>query len=222
MVALIFFMVNINLTKKQEDYINTIYELQDTFGIAKIIDLVKILKYSPGGINDELKRLERKGIIERYRYSGFKLTEKGLEIAKITKRKHRISESFLYVFLNVPWEKCHILSNELEHTIEGELEKYILNKIENLSVCPHGNSIDLNEGKNEIKLLDAYENNYYIVKRISYEEFNILLLLKNYGIIPSKKIYIKFKYENGLIITTEKGEFPLEGILPYAVKLYEK
>ncbi len=214
-------MVNIKITKKQEDYLNTIYELQDTFGIAKIVNIVKILNYSPGGINDELKRLEKKGYIERYRYSGFKLTETGMEIARITVRKHRISEAFLYYILNVPWEKCHILSGEIEHSMEGELEEFVLRKIDNISNCPHGNSFDISDDKNELRLLDAMENREYTVKRISYEESNTLLLLKNYAITPSKKIFIITKTNDSIVVKTEKGVFPIEGLYLLAVRLNE-
>lgn len=211
----------INLTREQEDYINAIYELQDTFGIAKIVHLSNILKYSPGAINDEIRRFEKKGFVERIPYRGFKLSEKGMEVARITVRKHRISEAFLYSVLDVPWEKCHILSSEIEHSVAGDLESYILDKIKNMERCPHGNSFDIDMDVNDLKLLDAQVGRNYTVKRITYEEFNTLLLMKGYGIIPGKSIMIMSKNGESILLRSEKGEFPIEGFYRFAVRLNE-
>lgn len=219
--TLLFFMVSIKLTRQQEDYINAIYELQDTFGIAKIVLLSKILKYSPGAINDELKRLEGKGYIERIPYSGLRLTSIGFEAAKITVKKHRISEAFLFKILDVPWEKCHLLSSEIEHSISGELEMYFMKKIGEKGTCPHGNSFNIEEDKDDIRALDAEPNKNYLVKRISYEESTTLMLMKIYGIMPGKKIKIISKTMDTVTIENENGIFPLEGIFALSVRLNE-
>jgi DtxR family Mn-dependent transcriptional regulator len=221
MFTLTIFMVSINLTKEQEDYINAVYELQDTLSIAKIVHLSRILNYSPGAINDEMKRLEKKGYVIRIPYRGFRLSQDGMEVARITVRKHRISEAFLFHILDVPWERCHLLSMEIEHSISGDLEKYIIEKIKDNKKCPHGNSFDINEDTKDLRLVDAELGKEYTVKRISYEESSTLFIMRSYGIIPGKKIRVLSRDKHGVMVSTENGDFHLEGIYEMAVRINE-
>lgn len=207
MFTLTYFMVNINITKDQEDYLIKMFELQESFGLSKITSLSKILNYSPGAINDELKRFERMGLIKRIPYKGIVLTNDGLKIAQEATKKHRLAELFLYHVLNVPWDKCHELSMEIEHAIDGPLEEYISKKLKKYDTCPHGNPISYEKFLNEIKLSSVNVNEKFKIKRITFEEKNILSKFKAYGIIPNNFIILIEKTEDGGYIRTSKGKF---------------
>ncbi|MDP8011252.1 MAG: metal-dependent transcriptional regulator [Thermoplasmata archaeon] len=203
-------MVNNKLTREQEDYIIKIFEFEESFGITKLTDLSKILNYSTGAINDEIKRFEKMGIVVRIPYKGIMLSEYGKKIAEDVTRKHRIAEAFLYYVLNVPWEKCHLLSSDMEHAVNGQLEKYILKKLKNLKQCPHGNPFQITNTKDEKKLLEAELNVSYIINRITFEESDILIKYKTFGILPGEKIKILEKNEFGALVNTKKGKFILD------------
>ncbi|MGC8663604.1 MAG: metal-dependent transcriptional regulator [Thermoplasmata archaeon] len=203
-------MVSINLTREQEDYIIKIFELEESFGITRLKELSKILNFSPGAINDEIKRFEKMGLVERIPYKGIVLSLTGKEAAKEVTRKHRIAEAFLYYVLNVPWEKCHLLSSDIEHAINGQLEKYVLKKLKNLKYCPHGNPFVDDEKIKDVRLSEALTNVNYKVSRITYEESDILLKYKTFGILPDEKIKILEKNEKGAVIITHRGKFILD------------
>jgi len=202
-------MVNIKLTREQEDYFISIYELQESFGIARLTLLARILKFSPGAVNDEIKRFQKMGLIEKIPYRGITLSEKGMEIAREVVKRHRIAEAFLYNVLDVPWEKCHLLSSDFEHAVNGQLENFILKKIKNMKTCPHGNPFSITEGKKEIKLIDAEINVNYRIERITFEELNILTKFKTNGILPGNDIKLLEKDDGGIILT-KKGKFVLD------------
>ncbi len=203
-------MANIKLSNEQENYLLKIYEFQESFGIVKLRDLKNVMHFSFGAINDEIVRLEKFGFVKKIPYRGIKLTEKGLDISRKITKKHRLAELFLFKFLDVPWEKCHELSDDFEHSIKGDLEKYIIKKLGNEKYCPHGNPID-GAIKNEIPLEKVKVDQEYRILRITYEEENILSILKAMGIMPDKKIRIKKKSNGTVLFETETGQFTLTG-----------
>ncbi len=193
-----------------EDYILTIFELQESFGVAKISKIGEILNITPGAVNDEIKRLEKEGIIKRIPRKGILLTEKGYNISKEVVRRHRIAEAYLFYFLNVPWEECHRLSHQFEHVIKDEIEKYIMKKISEIKSCPHGNKFNIDEPGSNLKLNEAETNKKYIVERITFEEKDILYKFKSIGIFPGKLIEIVQKFEDYSIVKTDNGKFPID------------
>jgi len=203
-------MVDIKLTREQEDYFISIYELEESFGISHLTLLAKIMKYSTGAVNDEINRFEKMGLVKKIPYKGIVLSDKGMILASNVVKKHRIAEAFLYNILNVPWEKCHILSSDFEHAINGQLEKFILKKLKNLSTCPHGNPFSIKEQKDEIRLIDADLKVTYKVQRITFEELNILTKFKTFGIKPNENIKLIEKNSEGAIVLTRKGRFILD------------
>ncbi len=201
-------MVDIKLSNEQENYLLKIFEIQESFGTVKLRDLKNVMHLSFGAINDEMIRLEKFGLVRKIPYKGLKLTEKGLKVSKIITKKHRLAELFLFKFLDVPWEKCHELADDFEHSIKGDLEKYIIKKMENEKNCPHGNPIN-GYIKNEIPLEKGKVNQEYRILRITFEEENVLSILKVMAIMPDKKIKVKKKGNDTMLVETETGQFTL-------------
>ncbi len=193
-----------------EDYLLTIYELQDSFGMARLSEIGRILNITPGAVNDEIKRMEKIKIVERIPRKGIVLTEKGFEISRDIVRRHRIAEAYLFYFLDVPWEECHRLSHDFEHVIKDEIEIYILKKINDVRSCPHGNRFSIENIGSGMKLLGAEESKKYIIDRITYEERDTLYKFKSMGILPGKIVEIVQRNEDYSIIKTEKGKYPID------------
>ena len=84
-----------------EEYLESIFRLQEKRGIARTSEIVKLLKVAPGTVTNTIERLERKGLVTHTPYKGVKLTEEGARIAMRVIRKHRLSERLLTDILHV-------------------------------------------------------------------------------------------------------------------------
>ena len=107
----------------EEDYIEAIYEVEKTYGYARISDISSILGIKPPTAVNMIKKLEEKGMVEYMRYRGVKLTQKGKKIAKNISKKHEFIRLFL-IALGVDKERANIEAELMEHILSNEtLEK---------------------------------------------------------------------------------------------------
>lgn len=122
-----------------EDYLSTIYRLEEVFGIARTSDISRELGVRPATVSKILRRLAREGYVVWAKFRGFKLSEKGADTVKALVRKHRICEAFLAELGFNPVE-VHEYAHYMEHLpqqIVESIHKYIGSPKE----CPHGNPI---------------------------------------------------------------------------------
>ncbi|MEM2875360.1 MAG: metal-dependent transcriptional regulator, partial [Candidatus Bathyarchaeia archaeon] len=124
-----------------EEYLETIFRLQERSGVARTSALIKALNVSPGTVTNTVERLERGCFIIHEPYRGVKLTEKGQRIALKIVRKHRLLERLLTDILNVAWERVHDAACQLEHNLSDEIVKKIEKVLGHPKTCPHGNPI---------------------------------------------------------------------------------
>ena len=87
------------VTSAVEDYLVTIYRLEEAFGMARTTIIAKELNVKPGTVSKIVSKLELKGLVERTKYRGVKLTKEGRRIAEKIVWKHRIIERFLYDYV---------------------------------------------------------------------------------------------------------------------------
>src|SRR6478609_7022817 len=66
-------------------------------------------------VTDMLKRLAGKKLVIYQKSKGFKLTEKGKQLAVQIIRSHRLWEVFLVNQLGFGWDEVHDLAEQLEH-----------------------------------------------------------------------------------------------------------
>ncbi|MEA1993030.1 MAG: transcriptional regulator MntR [Euryarchaeota archaeon] len=92
-------MPNVELSRKIEDYLETIYNIIEEKGYARVKDIATALKVSPPSVTEMMGKLSDRGFIIYEKYSGITLTEKGRKIAKGVKKRHDIFESFLEIIL---------------------------------------------------------------------------------------------------------------------------
>jgi DtxR family Mn-dependent transcriptional regulator len=192
-----------------EDYLLIIFELEESYNIAKLTKIANILNLTPGAVNDELKRLEKQKFIVKMPYVGVKLTEKGLKHAVPMIRKHRIAESLVFNILGVPWKDSHNIVKKLEHGISDDLEPFIISKLKNAKTCPHGNPIPLlsrpflpskDLSLDEIEVRDRIK-----VKRIVFEERPVLDYLDSIKLRPGNIYTIEKSDKKGVTIKDLKN-----------------
>jgi DtxR family Mn-dependent transcriptional regulator len=124
-----------------EDYLETIYELEES-GIPPMrARLVERLKVSAPTVSETVARLEREGLVRLDEQKLLRLTERGRQAATGVMRRHRLAERLLVDVLGVPWHQVHEEAHRLEHAISETLEPYLVKALGDPGTCPHGNPI---------------------------------------------------------------------------------
>lgn len=114
----------------EENYLKAIYKLQETNGeIVATSALAQVMEVHAPSVTDMLKRMAAKKLVIYQKSKGFKLTEKGKQVAVGIIRKHRLWEVFLVDKLGFRWDEVHTIAEELEHiqsdTLIEKLDKYL-------------------------------------------------------------------------------------------------
>src|SRR3954447_15416040 len=124
-----------------EDYLETIFELEES-GIPPMrARLVERLGISAPTVSETVARLEREGLLELDERKLVRLTERGRHAATGVMRRHRLAERLLVDVLMVPWHQVHEEAHRLEHAISETLEPYLVAALGDPGSCPHGNPI---------------------------------------------------------------------------------
>jgi len=195
------------LTSQTEEFLETIYRLQERNGVARTSELVKMLRIVPGTVTNTVERLEKRGLIKHEVYKGVKLTKEGEIIALRILRKHRLSERLLSDVLKMEWNQIHGAACQLEHGITEDVAKSIEKRLNQPMTCPHGNPIPALDGEifeeNTVPLSTLNPGNEGTVKRITDESQEILEHMVNIGLKPG--VYVRIAAKN-----TRKGTLTIQ------------
>ena len=82
-------------TFRMEDYLEIIYELVQHKGYATLVDVAEYLNVRPPSVTMMMRRLDQSGLLNYEKYRGIRLTEKGMDIAKIIHDRHSVLSEFL-------------------------------------------------------------------------------------------------------------------------------
>ncbi len=130
------------MTVSEENYLKVIYHLSlvspkgvNTNAIAGMLET------KASSVTDMIKKLAEKDLVSYIKYQGVSLTEKGMYLAKMIVRKHRLWEVFLVEKLHFSWDEVHEIAEELEHIKSEKL----INKLDDFlgfpNFDPHGDPI---------------------------------------------------------------------------------
>lgn len=130
------------LSPVMEDYLKTIYVLQDEsneqVSTSEISDYLDVA--SPT-VTSMIGKLDDHELVEYEKYKGVTLTEKGEVVALKVIRHHRLLEAFLTDHFNYDWDEVHKEADQLEHHVSNRLIAQIAELLENPNVDPHGDPI---------------------------------------------------------------------------------
>jgi DtxR family Mn-dependent transcriptional regulator len=131
------------LTRAEQDYIKVIVALEDANDHEYLSNkkLVTKFAHTPQTVNETIKKLVNKGLVEYIPYKGSKLTNKGREIGIRLIRIHRLWEYFLHEKLGYTWEQVHEEAEKLEHVTSSLLEERLYKFLDEPKQCPHGRYI---------------------------------------------------------------------------------
>lgn len=193
-----------------EEYLETIYRLQERSGVARTSELIEMLNVAPGTVTNTVERLERESLVFHEPYRGVKLTEKGNRIALHIIRKHRLSERLLTDLLDVEWDEAHDAACQLEHGISSEIAKKIEKALEHPRKCPHGNPIPtecggiIEESSQPLTKLNLQGKG--VIVKITDESPDLLQYLNRLGLRPETPLEVVEKAPfDGPITVRVKG-----------------
>lgn len=193
------------ISARIEDYLTTIYRLEEALGEAKTSDISRELGVSNATVSKIISRLESRGLVIREKYHRVTLTEKGREIAREIIRRHRIAELFLAKILGFNDRDAHYYAHYLEH-LPSEIIERIYEYLGKPSTCPHGNPVVDYELKKKTTLSEAPDNKTCIVKRLLGELRIVLEYASENSIRVGSSIKILGKDSDTIIIELSNRE----------------
>ena len=120
-----------------EDYLGLLYITERDGEPASGTRLAELLGVSTPTVTNTLKRMVRDGLITMDANHLPHLTELGGEKARTVMRRHMLAEWMLIRMLS--WSKVHHEAHGFEHTISDEVERALLQDLNQPVTCPHGN-----------------------------------------------------------------------------------
>jgi DtxR family Mn-dependent transcriptional regulator len=144
------------LSIAEENYIKKLLSLSldsnHTGGGVGTNELAESLGVKPSTVNDMLKKLQQKELIDYQKYGKIFLTDFGRKNAMSIIRKHRLWETFLYEKLDFTWDEVHEVAEQLEHIQSEKLVEKLDKFLGFPKFDPHGDPIPNSKG--EMKLLE--------------------------------------------------------------------
>jgi DtxR family Mn-dependent transcriptional regulator len=140
----------VSLSRTQQDYIKTIWNLDQLGEKAKMKAVADRLSVKSPTVVAMFRQLMKFGLISYNKHEGARLTVTGLSEAEQLIRKHRLIETFLRTVLKIEEPLLHNEAEKLEHVISDQLIMKIDEFLNYPSTDPHGSIIPLAEA-GEIK-----------------------------------------------------------------------
>jgi len=199
-----------SVSVEAEEYLEAIYRLEEKRGLAKTMELVRLLKVVPGSVTNTIEGLERRGLVLHEPYKGVKLTEKGRKLALKVLRRHRLAERLLTDVLHLDWSKVHDMACRLEHAITKDMVKPLEKALGHPKTCPHGNPIPtkcggiIEEKSEPLANLNPKESG--VIVKITEEEPSMLQHLATLGLILGVSVEVEQKASFGGPVTVRVGE----------------
>ena len=199
-----------SFTTSEENYIKSIFHLQQETGLVNTNSLAAEMHTRPASVTDMLKKLKGKKLLQYEKYKGFKLNEAGKKAALDVVRKHRLWEYFLVEKLKFDWDKVHPIAEELEHISSEELIQRLDNFLGNPSFDPHGDPIPDKNGKipviKQLSLSEIPFKKNVTVSSVSNQAAQMLDMLKHYNIAIGTQLTVlkKFEFDRSLEIKVSK------------------
>ena len=187
-----------------------IYHLQEVGIELKKTRVADWLESSRANVSQVIGRMQNSGLVSFG--EDLKLTEKGLCLAKIITRRHRITERFLSEVLNLPWNDVYEESSRWENILSPTTEKAMLEILGNPTTGPFGNPIPYSgyKEKEMYRLLDVDSKKTYYIEKITEElkrDSAMIAFLQSHHMVPGAKVSIADTGDFSITISTDKNNY---------------
>ena len=174
------------LSFTEENYLKALFQLIHENRLkseAGTNELALHLGLKPATVNDMLKKLKEKKLIDYQKYGKISLTKLGTKAGVEVLRKHRLWETFLYQKLGFTWDEVHQVAEQLEHIQSQKLIDSLDKFLDYPEFDPHGDVIPNANG--EIK----YQY------RITLSEIDAGKKCKMVAVIDNSPTFLKYVIE---------------------------
>ena len=134
-------MTPAKITPATEDYLRTIYALEEEVKPVIAARVAEEVGVTPSTMVSTLRRLEGEGYLKVFRRKEIHLTTEGKQVAERILRRHFLLERFLTDLLGLDWVKAHQEAHRLEHVLSQDVEDRLAKLLGHPTTCPHGNPI---------------------------------------------------------------------------------
>lgn len=182
---------NLHLSFTEENYLKALLHLTVLSANKLEVgtnELAQHLAVKPASVNDMLKKLKDKELVNYERYGKISLTHIGRLSGMEVIRKHRLWETFLFQKLEFNWDEVHEVAEQLEHIQSTKLIDRLDAFLEHPKFDPHGDPIP--NAKGEIELL----------MRKTLDEIEIGAACKLVGVKDNTSSFLQYVNKLGLTI----------------------
>lgn len=182
------------LSQAAEDYLKSIYKLQEKGGKVSTGVLAEFLNVKPASVTGMIKKLESMKLIKYERYQGVTLTNAGEAIALEVIRHHRLLELYLFKALGMPWDGVHDEAEKLEHVISEEMEARMDAYLGYPTADPHGSPIPDKNGvvpiTESVPMTSLQEGQSCVVAEVNDSDSALLRHLGSFNLYPGTRFRV--------------------------------
>ncbi|HQR26352.1 MAG TPA: metal-dependent transcriptional regulator [Nocardioides sp.] len=196
-----------DLIDTTEMYLRTIFELVEEGIVPLRARIAERLHQSGPTVSQTVARMERDGLVTVQGDRHLELTPEGLRMATRVMRKHRLAERLLTDVIGLEWELVHAEACRWEHVISENVERRLLELLDNPTESPFGNPIpglaELGQEGEQQEFMDGvvplteaagHERSRVLVRRISEEmqkDEQLMGTLRRIGALPDKTVFVR-------------------------------
>ncbi|MCG5433875.1 FeoA domain-containing protein [Mycobacterium sp. MYCO198283] len=224
-----------DLVDTTEMYLRTIYDLEEEGVVPLRARIAERLEQSGPTVSQTVSRMERDGLLHVAGDRHLELTEKGRTLAIAVMRKHRLAERLLVDVIGLPWEDVHAEACRWEHVMSEDVERRLVQVLDNPTVSPFGNPIpglsDLGidalgaEDRHLVRLTELPSGFpvAVVVRQLTEHvqgDVHLIARLKDAGVVPNARVTVENQPHGGVAILIpghEQVELPHE--MAHAVKV---
>ncbi len=195
----------------EENYLKALLKLtfESEVNEAGTNELAGLLALKPATVNDMLKKLKEKQLVEYEKYGKITLSPQGKKIAIEVLRKHRLWETFLYKKLNFTWDEVHEVAEQLEHIQSVKLIDKLDEFLGFPEFDPHGEPIPDSKGemKQNIKnnLSEVKAGNSCRMVSVKDNSSSFLQYVDKVGLAINSQIRVVSKQEYDALMVIDVG-----------------
>lgn len=130
-----------DLIDTTEMYLRTIYELTEEGVVPLRARIAERLSQSGPTVSQTVARMQRDGLLTVADDRHLELTAEGQAYATRVMRKHRLAERLLVDVIGLDWALVHDEACRWEHVISDDVERRLLEILDNPTTSPYGNPI---------------------------------------------------------------------------------
>jgi DtxR family Mn-dependent transcriptional regulator len=196
-----------------QEYLEAIYSMQDEGKTVIGVRLAERMRVAPPTVTATLQRMAAAGLIVLSPHKEVLFTRRGLDIARIMIRRHRLIERFLTDIMGLQWHEAHEEACRMESGFSARMEDRVIALLGDATRCPHGNPIPgLGKApRNRMLLADAAPGDDLIIERISEEaevDPQLLAFLQTNRLVPDARLHVNLFLKFNHTFTVQVNDDP--------------